>query len=240
MKPYIFLFFLLLFFRANAQQVRFKMDEDRFTETEKYFSFNPLALAEPQIAIGAGFGNRFSKRSEYFAELSYVAKQPFYKYTAHKSLHGIRFIAQYRYHFLQQWRPLINLGESRRRRHARHNPFVGLEFRVKPFNFSANSTFVRDSPADTLTDFLYRAKAVSLGGALIFGETYHLSSDGKWKLEFTMGIGGKVKIVDYKNIPDGYKPFLLKGGWGLTPPGAAEAIGLPYFPCALRLRYVID
>ena len=240
MKKFIAGLLLLVCSRSGAQQMQVILEQDQFTEKEKYFSFNPLALAEPHLAMGGGFGNRFSKRSEYFTELSYVAKQPFYHYTAQKSLNGLRFIAQYRYHFLQQWRPLINMGERRRSRRASHNPFVGVEFRIKPFNFSANKTFVRDNPADTLSNFLYKANAVSLGGALIFGETINLSADERWKLEFTIGIGGKVKIINYKNIPDGYKPFLLEGGWGFASPGAAEAVGLPYFPCALRLRYVID
>ena len=137
------LFFICLCFinlLVNAQLKKNKSIKHRFTESEKYFSFNPLALAEPQIAIGGGFGNRFSERSEYFTELSYVAKHPFYD-MPEKSLHGLRFIAQYRYHFLQQWRPLINLGQRNRERRARQNPFVGVEFRVKPFNFTNNGTF---------------------------------------------------------------------------------------------------
>jgi hypothetical protein len=132
------------------------------------------------------------------------------------------------------------LGNAVRKKKASHHPFMGVEFRIKPFNFSATGTFIKNSPADTLDHFLYRANAVSLGGALLFGETYDLSSDGRWKLELTLGIGGKVKMVHYKNKPAGYEPYIQKHAFGLAVPAFNEAIGVPYFPCAFRLRYVIN
>ena len=236
------LLLVLFFFKANAQQTKRKSTRQHFTATEKYFSFNPLALAEPKIAIGAGFGNRFSERSEYFTELSYIAKHPFYD-MQEKSLHGFRFLAQYRYHFLQRWRPLINLGNftrASRERNARQHPFIGIEFRLKPFNFTDKRTFLKSSPPDTLNSFLYKANAVSVGGAILFGETYNISSNGKWKLEVTAGIGGKVKIIKYKNLPVGYDPLFIQGGFGLKPPANDEAVGMPYFPFCIRLKYIID
>ncbi|WP_462219500.1 hypothetical protein [Ferruginibacter sp.] len=242
MKKYFLLLLVLSFFKLNAQQIKGKSTQQRFTATEKYFSFNPLALAELQVAIGAGFGNRFSERSEYFTELSYIAKHPFYD-MPEKSLHGFRFLAQYRYHFLQRWRPLINLGnftKASRERNARHNPFIGVEFRLKPFNFTDKRTFFKSSPPDTLNSFLYKANAVSIGGAILFGETYNISSNGKWKLEVTAGIGGKVKIIKYKNLPVGYTPLFIRGGFGLKPPAIDDAVGMPYFPFSIRLKYMID
>ena len=56
---------------ANAQLMSF---DERHKENQKYYTFNPISLAEPHMAIGIGFGNRFSERSEYFAELSYLNK----------------------------------------------------------------------------------------------------------------------------------------------------------------------
>jgi hypothetical protein len=240
MKISVLFIFLLPFIMVNAQLKKGRSPKNRFTESEKYFSFNPLALAEPQIALGAGFGNRFSERSEYFTELSYLAKQPFYDYSTQKSFQGIRFIAQYRYHFLQQWRPLINLGKRNRERKGRQNPFVGAEFRLKPFNFTDTRSFIKSSTADTLNGFLYKANAVSIGGAILFGSTYNISSNGQWKIEVTGGIGGKVKKVKYKNLPAGYEPIFIRGGFGLKPPAIDEAVGMPYFPFCIRMRYVID
>ena len=242
MKKYILLLLVLYFFKLNAQQIKGKSTQQRFTATEKYFSFNPLALAELQVAIGAGFGNRFSERSEYFTELSYIAKHPFYD-MPEKSLHGFRFLAQYRYHFLQRWRPLINLGnftKASRERNARHNPFIGVEFRLKPHSFTGNQTFIKASPADTLNNFLYSANAVSIGGAIITGSTFNISRNEKWKLEFIIGIGAKNKIVKFKNVPESYFSYRILPKDGPVIPLIFEEAGSPYIPCTLRLRYVID
>ncbi len=227
---------LFFFFLTRAQGI---LREDRFSQEGKYISINPFGFAEPHLAIGAGFGNRFTDRSEYFVELSFVSKHPFYDNRLQNKLHGFRLIGQYRYHFLQRWRPLINLGTVIRSINASRNPFIGLEFRLKPYNFSANRTFVNNNTGDTLRELLYDANAVSIGGALVFGETYNISSNGRWKLEFSIGIGGKIKFVKYKKIPEGYKPVLLNRHFGLTTPGMDEPIGTPNFPCALRLRYAI-
>lgn len=232
--------FLVLFAFNTSTKGQGPFNELVFRGEEKYVTFNPFALGEPHIAIGAGFGNRFTQRSACFAELSYVAKHPFYDNNLQNKLRGFRFITQYRYHFLQRWRPLINLGTAIRNRNARRNPFLGLEFRIKPFSFSANRTFINSSTSDTLTNFLFDGNAVSLGGAVLFGETYNLSSDGRWKLELSLGIGGKIKFVRYKNIPAGYKPVIIVGRYGLAAPGIDEPIGTPNFPCALRLRYSIE
>ena len=62
-------------------------------------------------------------------------------------------------------------------------------------------------------------------------------------MEMTAGIGAKQKFVKYKNLPPGYElyvpPFNRKPD-ALRPPEIDEAVGMPYFPCVLRLRYVID
>lgn len=239
MKKILFICLCLITLLANAQLKSGTSIKHRFTEREQYFSFNPLALAELQMAVGVGFGNRFSERSEYFTEISYVAKHPFYD-MPEKSLHGLRYIAQYRYHFLQQWRPLINLGQRNRERRAKQNPFIGIEFRLKPFNFTHSRTFVKSSTADTLNNFFYKANAVSIGGAILFGSTFDISANGKWKIEITGGVGGKAKMVTYKNIPTAYQPLFITGGFGLKPPAIDEAVSMPYFPFCIRVRYVMN
>ena len=207
------------------------------SETEKYFSFNPFGLAEPQIATGFGFGNRFTERSEYFTELSYITKSPFYD-TEPDKLNGYRLLLQYRYHILQSM-PTLNLRFKRLERRDR-NSFIGAEFRLKGYNFSSTNTFIKSNPADTLQKYFYKAGAVSIGGAIIFGRLYDLSNDGNWKLDVTAGIGGKVKMVKYKNVPNGYQSVVINGGFGLKPPAIYEAVGMPYFPLCIRIRYIIN
>lgn len=228
--------FLLL--KANAQQRAIKSDGKRSNET--YFSFNPLGLAELQIAVGLGFGNRFSLRSEYFVETSYLDKNPLYKINL-KSYNGFRFIAQYRYHFLQKWKSLTRLNIAQKQKISKLNPFVGFEFRLKWFQFSDKATFINQSTNDTLSNFLYKANATSFGGAIVFGQSYTVSKNGKWKTELTAGFGIKQKLVKIINPSSDYKMFQRRGtfDWGVMP-DVYESVSSPYFPFALKLRYIID
>lgn len=207
---------------------------------ENYFSFNPFALAEPQIAIGIGFGNRFSQRSEYFFEISYLGKNPLYNVDP-KSYNGVRFIAQYRYHFLQKRKSLARLNLASKQKIFKLSPFVGVEFRLKRFQFSDKASFINQSTNDTLSNFLYRANATSFGGAIVFGQSYTVSKNGKWKIELSAGFGIKQKLVTIINPSSNYKMFQRRGtfDWAVIP-DIYESVSSPYFPFALRLRYVID
>lgn len=63
-------------FKATAGN--FTKDTLPDKKAETYLSFNPLALAEPQMATGVGFGYRLTRRSEWFTELSVLMDNPFY------------------------------------------------------------------------------------------------------------------------------------------------------------------
>ena len=229
--------FFILQITCCAQKNLFKGNGKVGSETEKYFSFNPFGLAEPQMATGLGFGNHFTERSEYFTELSYISKTPFYATLPH-DLNGYRLLLQYRYHFFEGF-PGLNMLFKRLQRND-GNSFIAIEFRIKGYNFTSTNTFTKENPADTLQQYAYRAGAVSVGGAIVFGKSYNLSNDGNWKFEITAGIGGKQKFVKYKNVPAGYQSIIVNGGFGLKPPSIQEPVGMPYFPCTLRLKYIIN
>lgn len=238
MKNYLFLFLMFISVPVFSQFKKNKLNAG-FSEKEKYFSVNFFSIAEPMFAFGPAYGNRFSERSEYFFELAYVAKTPFYDWQDISRLRGARLLAQYRYHFLQQWKPLINFGSANRRRRERRQPFVGIEFRYKPFSFSSKGNFVNPSIQDTLYGVSFSANTNTLGGALIFGNTFNISSNERWKLELTAGIGANQRFVKLKTLPAGYKVYTgLRSG--LSFPLLQEEAGYPHFPCALRLRYVIN
>lgn len=212
----------------------------RFQEKEKYFSLNLFSAAEPRFALGPSFGIRFTERSEFFTEAAYITRSPFYDNARFEKLNGTRIILQYRYHFLQQWRPLFSFLAFRRNLRARHQPFIGIEWRMKPFFFSSTGTFINATTSDTLRSYAFRARSFTYGAALIFGETLNLSSDEKWKLEITAGIGGKQRSVTLKTVPSGYLPYYLPAPeWVSIPPPQIETGGV-IFPFAIRLRYVID
>lgn len=221
MKKNLVIFFCLLNLFAAAQSKKQKTAAQGFTKSEKYFSFNPLGLAEPQMAIGAGFGYRFSERSEYFTELSYLLKTPFYSYQAN-SLKGFRFLGQYRYHLQKK-----------------NNWFIGAEFRLKMYEFTGNNTFVNNTSQDTLKSVSYNANAVSLGGAFVFGNTFNISKNGMWKIEITAGIGAKQKLVSFTGALKEYEIIINRKLDGLAPPYVFEAVGMPYIPCTIRLKYHI-
>jgi Protein of unknown function (DUF3575) len=223
LKKNIAILLCLLNLFAAAQSKKNKTATHGLTQSEKYFSFNPFGLAEPQMAIGAGFGCRFSERSEYFTELSYLLKTPFYSYQAN-SLNGFRFLGQYRYHFLQK----------------NTNRFIGAEFRLKMYEFTGKNTFVNNTSHDTLKSVSYNANAVSLGGAIVFGNTYNLSRNGMWKIEITAGIGAKHKLVSFKRALKEYEVIIQSKPDGLAPPYIFEAVGMPYIPCTIRLKYLIN
>lgn len=238
----IFLFAPIL---SKAQSGE-KNTNDDFKET--YFSFAPLAVLEPHLTLGASFGQRLTNRSEYFAELSYVAKTFIYNQRGRQSnaysykLNGARMIVQYRYHFLQRWRPIINLGQGGRKKAIgkKIQPFMGVEFRYKPYNFSSTGDFINQSIADTLLGIAFIAHDDVLGGALIFGNTFNLTKDKRWKLELTFGIGAKQRFVKFISLPKGYiiyRSFIPKDGPIIPPP--QEETGAPYFPISIRLRYCI-
>jgi hypothetical protein len=239
MNKTLFIYFCLCSFIAKAQEKNDKPKIHKYSGNGKHFSFNPLGLAEPQIALGMGFGNHFSERSEYFAELSYIAKNPLYGDII-KSLHGMRLITQYRYHFLQPWRPIATWGLGFGKSRVRQNHFIAAEFRLKTYNFSDKNTFVNRATSDTLNNFLYKANALSIGGGIAFGSIYRIGKSGNWQIEATIGIGAKQKFVHYINKPDNYSINTVKGGFGLKPPQIYEAVGMPYVPCTIRLRYLIN
>jgi hypothetical protein len=230
----LFLFvFIICQFISNGQTSTNKMLHTLFAKPVKYVSFNPLALTEPQMAIGIGFGNRFTERSEYFAELSYVTKTIFYNTDVDK-LNGFRFLGQYRYHFLQ----LKQTAHSFKR--WKRQPFVALEFRLKNYLFPTKNTFVNYSILDTISNLQKNANAISIGGAILFGASYHISKNNKWKLDVTAGIGAKQKFVEYKNLSNNYETIRLRKPDALGPPKIYEEVGMPYFPIAVRIKHFIN
>jgi hypothetical protein len=242
---YTSIVFLLLFLPgpATAQKLMTK-EAGSFNEPEKYISINFFSAAEPQFALGPSFGIRFTERSEVFAEAAYAGKTPFYKndWKDVDRLNGARLILQYRYHFLQRWKPLFNFGQSGRRRRQSQQPFMGIEFRIKPASFSKKGSFVNNALNDTINNYPYKARFVSIGSALIMGHTWDISSNGKWKLEVAAGIGAKHRFVKYKNLPAGYKRpvYEFDGGPAFRIPDIDEETGAVYFPCAIRLRFVLN
>lgn len=218
-----------------ASAERYHHDSLPNYQTEKYFSFNPLALAEPQMAVGAGYGFRWTKRSELFTELSLLSDNPFYK-NFDNNLFGFRAITQYRYHFLRPW---VQYGWFGRGIQS-DGSFLSFEARVKNYWFSGTESFINQQTNDTLSLHPYRANATVLGGAILLGDVYDLSRNGKLRLEMSAGIGVKQKMVRMKNLPAGFQLW-DKGvrEWSFVP-RIYDPYGFFYLPFAVRLQYKIS
>lgn len=206
--------------------------------TGKYLTCNPFAIFEPQATVGLGFGNHFSEIGEYYAEFSYLTKSPFND-SRSNNLSGVKIVTQYRYHYLNHRKTAGNSISLRKQKHPKFQPFIGLEFRFKNFNFSGLNSFYNESLVDTIREYNYKANANVVGGAIIFGNTYMISKNTRWNLEVTGGFGGRMKFVKYKNVPKDYKVLPGRRAFGLGVPLIDEAVGLPYFPVALKIKYLI-
>lgn len=233
------LFFASVFLTCAAQQVKENAENAPAFQKHKYLTFNPFGLVEPQMAVGAGFINHFTERSEYFTELSYIFKSPIYTHIEYK-VSGYRLLAQYRYHLFQKGKPLVNILTKSKITRQKNSQWLGTEFRLKGFNFSDKYNFINESSAVIIYNYLYQAGAVVIGGALIYGGSFALSKNGKLNLEVISGLGAKVKFVKYKNIPPGYTPLHRRGGSGYAIPDINKALGSPYFPFCIRIKYLLD
>jgi hypothetical protein len=223
MKNLYFFTALMLFVIVSTAQ---SSAEKRALQKQTALSFNPLALIEPQAAAGIGFSKSLTARSGYFTELSYIFKAPFYRGPS-PITGGYRWLLQYRYRLMSA---------------SRWWYFAAAEFRLKGYGFTGSDVFLNRLSNDTLYWYPYRANATSIGGALLLGTMFNLGKKGRWQMEMTAGMGAKQKIVNYKNLPDGYKlysdidPPQRDNAW-VPELNAEEA--LPYFPMAIRLRYRI-
>jgi hypothetical protein len=224
----------LLYSQVEKNRIKEKMDY-----REKYISLNTLSIAEPQFALGPSFGIRFTKRSEVFAEAAYVAQSPFYGINQYTKLRGARLLLEYRYMFsLHTW-PFFSWISPRKGNKS--NTFIGVHGMMKPVTFNAKTDFVNNNSADTLQRYPFEANAVTFGAAIVFGGVINLSSDKKWKLELSVGVGGKDRKVRLKSIPDGYKlkEDLGRREWIYIAPLYEESSGV-YTPVGIRLRYTFD
>lgn len=221
---------------TQGQKILSKKSANSFTESQKYITFNPLALIEPQMAIGAGFGNRFTERSEYFIELSYILKQPFYNaQPENERVNGYRLITQYRYHLLQNYKANMIMGKSSNNRNRKHNPFLAVEFKIKAFNYNTERVLANKTTLDTLQKMNYETNNFNIGAALLFGETYDISEH--FKFELTIGIAGKDRTIKYKNAKPGYEEIGKRRTDTYSPLNIDNPGATPYFAVALRLKY---
>lgn len=219
MKKIFPVFFFLISITLVAQK---KSRHTPIIQKGWYLSFNPHSLLEPeQGAVGLGIGFRLSNRIELWTEMSYLYKGIFQDPGNFDNLNGIRSATSLKYYY-----------------YNKHGFFVGAEFRIKNYSFNDKNTFINIQTNDTLTDFQYKPSHTLIGGGVFWGKRFKLSANGKYELEGNIGIGVKQRIINRKNVPEGYTKieFEYNRGIRLTPDTDVEQT-LPYFPAIVRFIY---
>lgn len=209
MRKLILLSLLALSVCANAQK------------SDRYWSIgvNPFSVGESMSSIGPCAAFRFSPEFELWAEGSYIFHN-LYNINDWKNMSGYRFIFQPRYY----------VGKNR-------TLFITPEFRLKQFSYTTALSFVNKTTNDTLYNYTHRASQVLAGGAFVIGGQFVLSEQKNIFLEVTAGIGGKLRFINRKNIPEGYEYKVQPGGFGLAPHYNWDNDGTPYFPLGFRLMW---
>ncbi len=208
----IILSFLGCFNQAGAQQ------------KTPYWSIgvNPLSMAESLSSIGPCAELRLSPAIGLWAEASYIFHN-LYKIAAWKNVKGYRFIFQ----------PRFYLDRNR-------FFFLAPEFRIKQINYHTSLNLINNNLQDTLFDFFHRAHQSQVGSAITIGGRVWLSKDHKMMAELTVGMGAKMRYINRRNVPAGYKYEPVTGGWGLAPHYEWDKDGTPYIPMGLRLVWKLD
>lgn len=188
---------------------------------DRYWSIgiNPFGVGESMSSLGPCTAFRFSPGFELWAEGSYIFHN-LYNIHDWKNMSGYRLIFQPRYY----------VGKDR-------TLFITPEFRLKQFSYTTATPFVNKATNDTLYDYTHRASQVLIGGAFVIGSQFVLSERKKIFLEVTAGLGGKLRFINRKNIPEGYEYEVQSGGFGLAPHYNWDNDGTPYFPLGLRLMW---
>lgn len=177
---------------------------------------NPFSPAESMSSIGPCISYRFSSRLELWIEASYIFHN-LYKINDWQNLKGYRFIFQPRYY----------IGSKR-------GFFITPEFRLKHYTYNTSAQLINDNTNDTLDNYYHKASQYLYGGAVVIGKQFNLSKQKNLFLEATVGLGGKYRTIQRRNIPDGYSYKITTGGFGLAPHYEWDKDGTPYFPLGLR------
>jgi len=182
-----------------------------------YLSLNPYSIIEPeQGAIGLGIGYRFNKRIELHLQTDYLYRGILAD--GLHDLHGYRAIFSGKYFYQNKY-----------------GFFVGAEFRLKRYSFVDNTTIFNPQLQDTINNFQYNPQHTITGDAVFWGKRFKLTPNGKFELEGHVGVGGKYRNINRKNLPPGYSKleYMVKD---MSPiPSNDREIGVPYIAGAVKL-----
>ncbi len=159
-----------------------------------YLNINPFTLVEPiSSGIGLGMSYRFKDRYEVSNEINYLIETLTRKKDElPNQLKGVRIVSSFKYY--------IN-----------NNKFLGIENRIKNYTFNDVDNFYNEVTKDSLFNYSHKAQHHIFGFALLYGQRFALSKNGKLQLECTSGIGGRKRNIKRIGVPIGYeyKKFII-------------------------------
>lgn len=216
--------FLALFLFVSAISIAQKKDQYRFKATERKLAvfMNAFSLLEPQqAAIGAGINYKIVRRWDMSLEFNYLFDG---------------FVQSADDYNSQGYRAIFTT-----KRFSKNGLFFyGIDARLKYFSFIDKRNFVNNSTSDTLYSFDHHASNTLFGIAAIAGLRLPVSKNKRWALELNTGIGDKYRLVQRRDIPDGYKYLRnpnFRKEYNFTPDQDIEGSDNVYFPSAVRVMY---
>lgn len=182
---------ILLFTQVNAQQT-----------SGLYLSVNPLCMFESQATFGVGLGY-FNEKFEICSEIGQL-NPPLWGSDKFLQIQGFRSVTRFKYFFA-----IDEMKQSK--------TFFGAEFRYKNFAYDDIADFTSLSTGAVIKDYVFRNTTTVKAYAGIIGKQFEMSETGRWVIEFTAGLGLRMKHVQRDNTPKNSVIVPVKLGFAETP-----------------------
>ena len=141
----------------------------------------------------------------------------------------------YRFNGVNGFRTVTQLKYTISRNEEKYNKvFIGGEVRYKTFNYTDIANFTNLQTGMVTKDYAYKNTTTVKGLAAIIGKQFDFGYLSNWAIEFTAGVGLRVKNIQRENIPENSAIVPKDIGFGETPNYADNHTSL-YFPIGVRV-----
>lgn len=186
---------------------------------------NPLALAEPSVAISTAGYYQFTKKFGIMAEPALLLGNSYFLPNNWKNIKGFRIAVQ----------PKLSISFD-------NGFYLGFDGRFKSYSFNSTGRFIKNNYADTILVNGFRQREDIFGGALQLGLYVNLNKKETIFLDFSLGIGAKHRYITRKSNIAGYDIYLLdrQSDVALHPPYEFNDAGTVYTPGGVRLVFLLN
>ncbi|MBP9213273.1 MAG: DUF3575 domain-containing protein [Chitinophagaceae bacterium] len=186
-----------------------------------YLSVNPLAVLEPQSALGAGVGFRFNDYLEISTEYATLGSSKMFDAYRFNGVTGFRSVTQLKY--------TIGMNEDKYSK-----TFVGAEARYKTYTYTDVASFTNKQSGSVTKDCAYKNTTSVKGFAGIIGKQFDLGYLSNWSLEFSAGVGVRFTDIQRNGTPENSNIVPKDIGFGEIP-NYVDHYTAFYFPIAVRV-----